>query len=60
MAEQVILVCDWCLEQPAVEQVKVTVKGRNYVLDLCDVDLGEMTQMLRPMKRGRKKATLAS
>jgi hypothetical protein len=59
MAERTILVCDMC-DAPAVTTMKVTVKGRNYETDRCAPHLAEEMALMRPTKRGRKKATLAS
>jgi hypothetical protein len=46
-------------EAPAAAAMKVGVKGRNYETDRCAEHLAEEMALMRPTKRGRKKATLA-
>ena len=53
--EQVILACDMC-GKPAVTTMKVSVNGKNYETDRCATHLKEEMELMRPVKRGRKRA----
>jgi hypothetical protein len=59
MAEKTILVCDVC-GRPATETVTIKTKSGNFVKDLCDAHVRELTAGARKPRPGRRKGVVAA
>jgi hypothetical protein len=54
MAEATYLVCDFD-NREAVETITFRIRNQNYLIDVCDKHLKEMTSRARKPRRGRPK-----
>jgi hypothetical protein len=59
MAEAMFLVCDYC-GRDAVETLKIRIGQQNYLLDVCDKHLSQITSKARKPKRGRRPKSSAT
>jgi hypothetical protein len=53
MAEATVLVCDYCKNE-AVQTLRLRIGQQNYLLDVCDRHLADITSKARKPKRGRR------